>query len=366
MGSVSMAVSLEDRYKGVRAPHKMKMAVSGCLRECAEAQGKDLGLIATAAGYNMYVCGNGGAKPKHAVLLASDIDEVTALRYSDRFLMYYIATAKHLQRTAPWLDELPGGIEYLKKVVIEDSLGICADLEAMMAETVANYKCEWREVVYDEELQKKFKQFANTDETQNSEQIEYIDMRKQRHPNTYDLPDLVGPALFRKEEASDSWEWVYAGEAAIYPNNGGLAIKHGNNELAVFHVPANPDEASRWLCVQNVCPHKRAQVISRGLVGIKPGGKITLADPIYKTVYDLMTGQGVSHADLNLSTFQTRVSDDGKVLVKLPPAVELEAAFQKKAKEVDQSAKFNPPPRGSHPDIEIPRKADKIEKSLDW
>ena len=125
-----MAVTLENRYKGLRAPHKIKMAAPGCLRECAEAQGKDVGVIATQAGYNLYVCGNGGAKPVHAKLLATDCSVEECLKYVDRFLMYYISTAKHLQRTAPWLAELEGGIDYLKKVVIEDSLGIAVDFGA--------------------------------------------------------------------------------------------------------------------------------------------------------------------------------------------------------------------------------------------
>ncbi|CAE8593528.1 unnamed protein product [Polarella glacialis] len=137
--SVTMAVSLEDRYKGLRAPHKFKMAVSGCLRECAEAQGKDVGLIATQAGYNLYVCGNGGVKPVHAKLLANDCSEEECFKYIDRFLMFYISTAKHLQRTSPWLAELEGGIEYLKKVVINDGLGFGAELEAMMQRNRMNF-----------------------------------------------------------------------------------------------------------------------------------------------------------------------------------------------------------------------------------
>merc|ERR1719401_1177060 len=163
--SVSLAVVLENRYKGIRSPHKMKMGVSGCLRECAEAQGKDLGFIATQKGYNMYVCGNGGARSKHATLMASDIDEDTIIKYTDRFLMYYISTAKHLERTAPWLENLPGGIGYLKKVVCEDSLGICQDLEEMLEKNHRSYQDEWKSVAYDEDLRKKFKQFVNTDET---------------------------------------------------------------------------------------------------------------------------------------------------------------------------------------------------------
>ena len=98
--SVGFAIRVENRYKGIRAPHKIKMAVSGCIRECAEAQGKDVGLIATEKGYNLYVCGNGGSKPRHADLLAADLDEETALKYIDRFLMYYIMTADRLTRTS--------------------------------------------------------------------------------------------------------------------------------------------------------------------------------------------------------------------------------------------------------------------------
>ncbi|HEY3236551.1 MAG TPA: nitrite reductase large subunit NirB, partial [Polyangiaceae bacterium] len=134
--SVAFAVRIENRYKGLRAPHKLKGAVSGCARECAEAQGKDFGIIATEKGYNLYVCGNGGMKPQHAVLLASDIDAETAIRYLDRFLMFYVKTADRLQRTAPWFNRLEGGIEYLRQVIIQDSLGICAELEAQMAHVV--------------------------------------------------------------------------------------------------------------------------------------------------------------------------------------------------------------------------------------
>ncbi|HEY9197077.1 MAG TPA: nitrite reductase large subunit NirB, partial [Mucilaginibacter sp.] len=69
--SVSFAIEVEERYKGIRAPHKIKGGVSGCVRECAEAQSKDFGIIATEKGWNLYVCGNGGSKPQHAQLLAT-------------------------------------------------------------------------------------------------------------------------------------------------------------------------------------------------------------------------------------------------------------------------------------------------------
>ncbi|CAJ1410391.1 unnamed protein product [Effrenium voratum] len=326
--SVTMAVTLEHRYRGLRSPHKIKMAASGCLRECAEAQSKDVGVIATQAGYNLYVCGNGGAKPVHAKLLATDVTEEVCLQYVDRFLMFYISTAKHLQRTAPWLAELEGGIEYLKKVVIEDSLGIAADLEELMANNRGNFKCEWKEVAYDEDLRKKFKQFANTNDVHDSEQIEYVDMRGQRHPNTYSPPDITGAALFSKDQATATWEWIFAGKVTDYPKNGGLSVKHGTQELAVFHLPKQAPE-DQWLATQNLCPHRQARSISRGLVGEQLSGVLTLADPIYKTTYNLRTGEGLGNPNFNLSTFKTKV-EDGKVFVQVPPCQEMEEAFEAK------------------------------------
>src|SRR5438045_9017938 len=113
-----MAIGLGNRYGGRRSPHKLKGAAPGCARECAEAQGKDFGVIATDKGYNLYVCGNGGMKPQHAQLLAVDLDEDTVVRYLDRFLMFYVRTADRLARTAAWFHKLEGGIEYLLQVVI--------------------------------------------------------------------------------------------------------------------------------------------------------------------------------------------------------------------------------------------------------
>ncbi|HEY3665689.1 MAG TPA: nitrite reductase large subunit NirB, partial [Polyangiaceae bacterium] len=145
--SVSAAIRIENRYKGLRAPHKLKGAVSGCARECAEAQSKDFGIIATEKGYNLYVAGNGGMKPQHAALFAADLDEETLVRYLDRFLMFYVRTADRLQRTASWLNDLEGGLDYLKSVIIEDRLGICAELEADIARIVGTYQCEWKTTV---------------------------------------------------------------------------------------------------------------------------------------------------------------------------------------------------------------------------
>jgi nitrite reductase (NADH) large subunit len=161
--SVALAIRLENRYKGLRSPHKIKLAVSGCTRECAEAQGKDVGVIATEKGWNLFVCGNGGMKPRHAELLASDLDERTLVRYIDRFLMFYIRTADRLQRTATWRDNLEGGLVYLREVICEDKLGIAAELEADMERVVGSYQCEWRRAIEDPVTLQRFRHFVNSD-----------------------------------------------------------------------------------------------------------------------------------------------------------------------------------------------------------
>ena len=69
-----LAIELELRYRGIRSPHKIKAGVSGCARECAEAQSKDIGVIAAENGWNLYVGGNGGFRPRHADLLLSGVD----------------------------------------------------------------------------------------------------------------------------------------------------------------------------------------------------------------------------------------------------------------------------------------------------
>ncbi|MFM9266766.1 nitrite reductase large subunit NirB [Tychonema sp. BBK16] len=161
--STSLAIEVELRYRGLRAPHKFKSAVSGCTRECAEAQSKDFGIIATENGWNLYVCGNGGMRPQHAVLLAADIDKETLIKYVDRFLIFYIRTADRLERTATWFNKLEGGIEYLKQVIIEDSLGICAELEAQMEHLVDTYQCEWKTTIEDPQKVQRFQHFVNSD-----------------------------------------------------------------------------------------------------------------------------------------------------------------------------------------------------------
>ena len=180
--SVTMAIDLENRYKGLRAPHKIKFAVSGCTRECAEAQGKDIGVIATENGWNLYVCGNGGMKPRHADLFATDLDDETLVKYIDRVLMFYTKTADRLQRTSVWMENLEGGLEYLQQVVIEDSLGIGEELEAQMQLITDTYQCEWKTTIESPEALKRFRQFVNSDATDSN--IQFVTERDQIRPAT--------------------------------------------------------------------------------------------------------------------------------------------------------------------------------------
>ena len=161
--STGLAIRLENRYKGIRSPHKLKSAVSGCTRECAEAQSKDFGVIATENGYNLYLGGNGGMKPRHADLFGTDLDEETITKYIDRFLMYYIKTADRLTRTSVWVESLEGGMDHLREVIVDDSLGICQELDEQMAHLVDTYHCEWKDAIEDPDKLKLFKHFGNTD-----------------------------------------------------------------------------------------------------------------------------------------------------------------------------------------------------------
>lgn len=180
--SVKMAIDLENRYKGLRAPHKIKMAVSGCTRECAEAQSKDVGVIATEKGWNLYICGNGGMKPRHADLFASDLDDETLIKYIDRFYMFYIRTADKLQRTSTWMDNMEGGLEYLQDVIINDRLGIAEELEKEMGHIIYTYQCEWKTTIEDTEKMKRFRHFINSDKTDNK--VVFVQERDQIRPAT--------------------------------------------------------------------------------------------------------------------------------------------------------------------------------------
>ncbi|HCI10828.1 MAG TPA: nitrite reductase (NAD(P)H), partial [Alcanivorax sp.] len=188
--SVGMAIFLEHRYKGLRSPHKLKFAVSGCTRECAEAQSKDIGVIATENGWNLYVCGNGGMRPRHADLFATDLSDQQLVQLVDRVLMFYVRTADRLQRTSVWLENLEGGLDYLRQVVIDDTLGIAAELEAQMEVVRERYQCEWRTTIDDPQKLKRFRSFVNAETP--DQDIRFVRERGQPRPATEDeRSDLI-------------------------------------------------------------------------------------------------------------------------------------------------------------------------------
>jgi nitrite reductase (NADH) large subunit len=323
--SVGFAIRVEHRYKGIRAPHKIKMAVSGCIRECAEAQGKDVGLIATEQGYNLYVCGNGGAKPRHADLLASDLDEELALQYIDRFLAYYIMTADRLTRTSVWLEKLEGGIDHVRDVVVFDKLGIAAELEAMTQHLVDTYQCEWAAVVRDPEKRRRFRQFVGSDESEPC--IEFISERGQSRPA--DWPSefvsleqfrmLDGRSLGEVQRQSETpVRWVPVGFADDFPIDGGATVKYGKSQIAVFNFASR----GQWYASQNMCPHKKAFVLSRGILGTA-GDEPKIACPLHKKTFSLETGHSLQGDEYRIKTFPVKI-ENGRVFVELPPPEELD------------------------------------------
>jgi nitrite reductase (NADH) large subunit len=238
-------------------------------------------------------------------------------------LGYYISTADKLTRTSVWLEKLEGGIEHLREVIIEDKLGLCADLESMIQNLVDTYQCEWAAVVNDPEKRKRFQQFANTEETEPC--IEIISQRGQSRPG--DWPgELVSLKQFhdlekREQEleeslASDETRWVPVGSVSDFPIDGGSTIKYGKTQIAVFHFASRGE----WYACQNMCPHKKAFVLSRGIIG-DAAGIPKVACPLHKKTFSLETGESLQGEDYHVRTFPVKV-EDGSVLVELP-SVEL-------------------------------------------
>ncbi|GAB5443805.1 MAG: nitrite reductase large subunit NirB [Fuerstiella sp.] len=320
--AVGLAIRLEHRYKGIRAPHKVKMAVSGCTRECAEAQGKDVGLIATENGYNIYVCGNGGTNPRHAELLVADVDEDLAIRYIDRFFVYYIMSAEKLMRTSVWCEKLEGGIDHIRDVVIHDKLKLAADLEQMMQHLVDTYQCEWTTTVNDPERRKWFRQFVNTDETEPT--IEIVTERGQHRPGAWPS-ETVSLGQFQSleerrlqieqtiEENERRPRWVSVGNVDDFPIDGGATIRYGKVQIAVFNFASRGE----WYASQNMCPHRKAFVLSRGLMG-DVGGEPKIACPLHKKTFSLQSGESLQDEPYNIRTFPVKVEGD-EVFLELPP-----------------------------------------------
>ena len=313
--STAFAIRVEERYRGLRAPHKLKSAVSGCIRECAEAQNKDFGIIATEKGWNVYLCGNGGSSPRHGDLFVTDAGDDEVIRILDRFLMFYIQTAKPLQRSARWLEELPGGIERLKQVVLEDALGICEQLEADMQLLVDTYRCEWREVVESPELRAGFRHFHDSPAADDA--LAFVRERGQKRPADWPAADPPAPRGDVPEEAS--WPWQRLGRVEQFPADGGAAVRYGDVQLAIFRFARRGE----WYATQAMCPHRKDHVLARGLLGDQ-AGEPKVACPLHKKTFSLLTGKGLSDPGYQVRTFPVEARGD-EVWVKLPPSDSLRA-----------------------------------------
>lgn len=316
--SVGMAIRIEERYKSIRAPHKIKGAVSGCVRECAEAQNKDFGLIATEKGYTIFVGGNGGATPRHSDILAKDVPVDDVLPILDRYLLFYIRTADRLQRTARWIEGLPGGIRYLRDVVLNDKLGICSELEKQMEELVSSFFCEWTETVRNPERRKQFQQFVNANDT--IDWIEPMTERGQQRPSNW---PKAAAKIDLMTWTSLSWEpLVEASKFSDIGTGDGQQVKRGGTQLAVFKI------RGKYYCTQQMCPHKRAFVLSDGLLG-EGDDKLWVSCPLHKRNFEL-TGQNAGKCgndDMSISTFEVEEREDGWVYALLPSVEELDNAL---------------------------------------
>jgi len=309
--SVGLAIRVENRYKGLRSPHKLKSAVSGCTRECAEAQSKDFGIIATEHGYNLYVCGNGGQKPRHADLIATDLDELALIRLIDRFLMFYIRTADRLTRTSVWLDKLEGGIDHLKAVIIDDKLGICEELERQMQNLVDTYECEWAAVVNDPIKRAQFKHFVNTNAEDPT--LTLVSERGMAHP----APWPKEPKKPKRKLELVNTRWMKVANLEEMPLDGGVNFKHGEAQIAVFRFSSR----NELYATQNMCPHKQDMVLSRGILGDQ-AGEPKVACPLHKKTFALKTGECLTGDELSIRTFPVK-EVNGEVFVELPPPQQL-------------------------------------------
>ncbi|KAH7886820.1 hypothetical protein F5I97DRAFT_1058573 [Phlebopus sp. FC_14] len=346
--SVGLAIFLEERYKGVRSPHKLKGGVSGCIRECAEAQSKDFGLIATEKGWNIFLAGNGGSNPRHATLFATDVPPSKVVRILDRFLMYYIRTADKLMRTARWVEQFEGGIERLKKILLDDELGICDELEKDMNDLVGTYSDEWAAVVKDPMKRKQFKQFVNTDERQPN--TELIQERGQQRPADWpkQFPSTkLDPSSFVTPKSE--WQWRVLADVKdlnVSDVTSSAAVKYGDTQLAIFHVPSRG-----FFATQQMCPHKRAFVLDHGIVGDDTNGNLYVSCPLHKRNFRLTDGECLNDTSYSIISFDVRREDD-RLLVLLPEPDVLDAVLGT-SKWMVRQATAEVVSRGGGPNVEI-------------
>lgn len=296
------------------------------------------GLIATEKGFNIFVGGNGGAKPRHSELLAKDIPPEQVMSVIDRYLVFYIRTADKLQRTARWIENLPGGINYLREVILDDKLGIGAELEQQMQELVDSYFCEWTETVKDPERRKFFQQFSNTDEAVDT--VEVVKERGQKRPAYW--PKESATEDFKGHKWSKkSWQPILKADyfSDEHPQISSANVKRGDTQLAIFKIKG------KYYATQQMCPHKRAFVLSDGLIGDDDAGNYWVSCPNHKRNFDLngeQAGRCSNDEAMNIATFPAEERLDGWIYLKLPPVEELDALLGTQKRKVKKEESVDP------------------------
>ncbi|MBO0790365.1 MAG: NAD(P)/FAD-dependent oxidoreductase [Ktedonobacteraceae bacterium] len=142
--STALGIEIEQRFQGVEAPHKMKLAASGCPRNCAESTTKDIGVVAIEGGkWEIYIGGGAGSRVRKGDILCTVDTHAEALLYIGRFIQYYREHARYLERTYDFVERMR--VEYLRQILIEDSEGICQRLDEEMQATIDAYVDPWQE-----------------------------------------------------------------------------------------------------------------------------------------------------------------------------------------------------------------------------
>ncbi|GJJ15033.1 hypothetical protein Clacol_009307 [Clathrus columnatus] len=357
--SVGLAILLEERYKGIRSPHKLKGGVSGCVRECAEAQSKDFGLIATDKGWNIFIAGNGGANPRHATLFATDVPPSKVVKIIDRYLMFYIRTADKLMRTARWVESFEGGVDKLKKIILDDELGICADLEKEMETLIASYSDEWSIVVNDVEKRKQFRQFVNTSDRVLG--LERINERGQKRPMNWPKGNTESVKLNSSlvKTPVTEWKWrevaTVADMVSVNAGTTSVAVKYGNSQLAIFRIPERGYYATQLI----------ESNFGIGIIGDDLKGNTYVSCPLHKRNFHLQTGECLNDKNYAILTFEVK-EDNGRILALLPDPDELDGVLGTQ-KWMVRATKSYETDRRSQAEIEdCGQSCVGGNKSLDW
>ncbi len=142
--STALGIAIEKRFQGVESPHKMKLAASGCPRNCAESTTKDLGAVAIEGGkWEVYIGGAAGSRVRKGDILCVVSSHEEVLKYMGRFMQYYRENGRYLERTYDFVERM--GIDKLRKILIENAEGICQRLDEEIQSIVDAYKDPWQE-----------------------------------------------------------------------------------------------------------------------------------------------------------------------------------------------------------------------------